>query len=166
MKFSFFLSFLSFFLFVLFMFINCATLPSIHRWCNICCLFPGDDSNKPLCLPSNPVTYICLMHVLYMSTVKSNKYSLNQIPREQAASKNLWAKKYTHIPGCQNSGAFHIRIEKNRVSHAYTFCWKKGAYHIPGSAEKGGHFGTHIRTMSYIGSYTSPTSRPKRVWGY
>ena len=47
MKFlSFFRSFfLSFFLFF-FTFIKCVTPPSIHRWCNICCLFPGDDSNK------------------------------------------------------------------------------------------------------------------------
>ena len=82
---SFFLSFfLSSFLFF-FTFIKCVTLPSIHRWCNICCLFPGDDSNKHLCLPSKSVTYICLMHVLYMSTVKSNKYSLNQ--NEHMASR-------------------------------------------------------------------------------
>ena len=34
-----------------------------------------------------------------------------------------------HLPGCQKSGAFHIRIKKKRV----------GANHIPGGAEKGGH---------------------------
>ena len=26
-------------------------------------------------------------------------------------------EKYTHIPGCQKSGVFHIRIKKNRASH-------------------------------------------------
>ena len=35
---------------------------------------------------------------------------------------------------------------------SYTFSQRKGAYRIPGSAEKGGGlFGTHIRTMPYIG---------------
>ena len=79
MKFlSFVLSFFLFFFFFCFIFIKLVTLPSIHRWCNICCLFPGDDSNKNYCLPSNPATCICLMHVLYMFTIKSNKYSLNK----------------------------------------------------------------------------------------
>ena len=65
-----------------------------------------------------------------------------------------------HLPGCQKSGAFHIRIKKNRVSHII-FVDKKGANHIPGSAEKGGGggggaFGTHIRTMPYIGTHPRP----------
>ena len=30
-----------------------------------------------------------------------------------------------HLPGCQKSGAFHIRIKKNRVSHI-VFVDKKG----------------------------------------
>ena len=61
------------------------------------------------------------------------EYQENQQPQ-----KNYERKKYTHIPGCQKSGAFHIRIEKNGVSHIL-FVEKKGANHIPGSAEKGGH---------------------------
>ena len=44
-----------------------------------------------------------------------------------------------HLPGCQKSGAFHIRIKKNRVSHILFVEKKGGANHIPGSAEKGGH---------------------------
>ena len=47
------------------------------------------------------------------------------IPREQAASTNLWAKNYTHLLGCQKSGAFQIRIKKNRVSHIL-FVEKRG----------------------------------------
>ena len=65
-----------------------------------------------------------------------------------------------HLPGCQKSGAFHIRIKKNRVSHII-FVDKKRANHIPGSAEKGGGggaFGTHIRTMPYIGTHPRPSS--------
>ena len=42
----------------------------------------------------------------------------------EAASKNL-SEKYTHIPDCQKSGAFHIQIKKNRVSHIL-FLLKKG----------------------------------------
>ena len=34
-------------------------------------------------------------------------------------------------------GLSHRNPEKN--GHSYTFCWKKGANHIPGSAEKGGY---------------------------
>ena len=35
--------------------------------------------------------------------------------RTSSFEKSL-SEKYTHIPGCQKSGAFHIRIKKNRVS--------------------------------------------------
>ena len=48
------------------------------------------------------------------------------------------SEKYMHISGCQKNGAFHIWIQK-KLGHSYTFCWKKGANHIPGSAEKGGY---------------------------
>ena len=46
--------------------------------------------------------------------------------------------------------------EKSGHSYTYTFCWKKGANHIPGSAVKGGLFSMHIHTMPYIGSYPHP----------
>ena len=78
--------------------------------------------------------------------------SIHWISREQAASKK--SEKYVHIPGCQKNGAFHIGIQI-KPDYSYTFCWKKVANHIPGSAEKGG---THIRTMSYI---VSPPPLPR-----
>ena len=64
--------------------------------------------------------------------------SVHWIPREQAASKNLWAK---NIPICRDVGKkwglSHTNEEKSGQS--YTFSWKRGANHIRGSAEKGGH---------------------------
>ena len=63
-------------------------------------------------------------------------------------------EKYTHIPcirGFKKSETFHIRIKKNRVSHILLLK-KRGANHIPGSAEKGS-FGTYIYTMPHIGTY-------------
>ena len=64
------------------------------------------------------------------------------------------SEKYMHIPGCQKSGAFHIPIKKNRVSHIL-FVDKRGLI-IYLTGLKKGPFGTHIRTMLYIGSYPHP----------
>ena len=64
--------------------------------------------------------------------------SIHVIPRGLAASKNLWAKTYVHIyQDVRKWGLSHTNPEKS--DHSYTFCWKKGANHIPGSAEKGGY---------------------------
>ena len=57
--------------------------------------------------------------------------------RISSLEKSL-SEKYVHIPGCQKNGAFHIGIQKNRAIHIL-FVEKKGANHIPGSVEKGGH---------------------------
>ena len=59
-----------------------------------------------------------------------------------------------HIPGCKKNGAFHIGIQKNRVIHIL-FVEKRGPI-IYLAALKKGPFGTHIRTMPYIGSYPRP----------
>ena len=79
--------------------------------------------------------------------------SLN-IKRTSSLKKSL-SGKYTHIPGCQKDGAFHIRIEKNRASHKL-FVGKRGP------------FGTHIRTMPYIGSKSPapPPSPPPHTHTY
>ena len=50
--------------------------------------------------------------------------------------------------------AIHIPIKKNWVSHIQ-FPWKKGAYRIPGSAEKGPHIRTmHIRHTKGVTNHT------------
>ena len=65
-------------------------------------------------------------------------------------------KKYTHIPGCQKCWAFHIQIKKNRVTCSHILFVRKRGPIIYLAVLKRGLFGTHIRTMSYIGSYTPP----------
>ena len=71
--------------------------------------------------------------------------SIHWIPREQAASKNLCAKKYTHIPGCQKSGAFHTRMKKNGVSHIL-FVEKRGliVYLYLAALKKGAILHAHL----------------------
>ena len=49
-------------------------------------------------------------------------------------------QKYAHLNRDMKNGAIHIPIKKKWVSHIQ-FSWKKGAYRIPGSAEKGGYSG-------------------------
>ena len=57
--------------------------------------------------------------------------------------------------GVRKIGPFIYQYQKIGPFIYFLFL-KKGVYHIPGGAEKGeGLFGTHIRTMSYIGSYPS-----------
>ena len=48
--------------------------------------------------------------------------------------------KYAHLNRDVKNGTIHIPIKKKWVSHIQ-FLWKKGAYRIPGSAEKGGYSG-------------------------
>ena len=65
--------------------------------------------------------------------------SIHWIPREQAASNNLWSKRiYAYTRMSEKWSLSHTNQEKSGQS--YTVCWrKKWANHIPGSAEKGGH---------------------------
>ena len=60
-----------------------------------------------------------------------------------------------HLPGCQKSGAFHIRIKKNQVSHIL-FVEKRGANHIPGSAE----IGVHLARISVLCHIYEPAPPP------
>ena len=60
-----------------------------------------------------------------------------------------------HIHGCQEIWAIHIPKSENRTIHILSF-FKKRVFIIYLAALKIGLIGTHIRTMSYIGSYPSP----------
>ena len=51
-------------------------------------------------------------------------------------------------------GLSHRNPEK--LGHSYTFCWKKRGQSYTWQRWKRGLFGTHIRTMPYIGSYPPP----------
>ena len=49
-------------------------------------------------------------------------------------------QKYSYLNRDVKNGPIHIPTKKKWVSHIQ-FPWKKGAYRIPGSAEKGGYSG-------------------------
>ena len=81
--------------------------------------------------------------------------SIHWIPREQAKPRKISQRKICACTGIhRKSGAFSIPIPKNRVNHV-VFAEKKGLI-IYLAVWKGGPFGTHIRTMPYIGSYPPP----------
>ena len=49
-------------------------------------------------------------------------------------------QKYAHLNRDVKNRAIHIPIKK-KMDQSYTVCLKKGAYRIPGNAEKGGYSG-------------------------
>ena len=52
--------------------------------------------------------------------------AVNSLNTKRTSSLEKYlSEKYTHIPGCQKSGAFHIQIKKNRVNHIL-FVEKRG----------------------------------------
>ena len=71
--------------------------------------------DRPKCWPIHILSCDFYTHLLLVV-----RQSIYWIRREQAPLTKPWVKIYTHLPGCQKSGAFHIQIKKNRVSH--TFC--------------------------------------------
>ena len=74
---------------------------------------------------------------------------LQAIPREQAALKISKWKICAYTRKSERSGALHIPIKKNRVSHIL-FVEKKWGYSYTWQRWKRGPFGTHIRTMPHI----------------
>ena len=81
--------------------------------------------------------------------------SCNTCTKRISSLEKSLSKKYVHIPGCQKNGTFHKGIQK-KSGHSYTFCWKKGANHIPGSAEKGG-YSARTSVLCHIQEVTPPT---------
>ena len=77
--------------------------------------------------------------------------------RISSLEKSL-SEKHVHIPGCQKNGTFHIGIQKNRAIHIL-FVEKKGANHIPGSAEKGG-YSACTSVLCHIEGPPPPRIRP------
>ena len=70
-------------------------------------------------------------------------------------------QKYAHLNRDVKNGAIHIPIKKKWVSHIH-FPWKKGAYRIPGYAEKGGYSG-RTSVPCHIYGVTPPPPLPPRV---
>ena len=101
----------------------------------------------------------------YYTNITVNSYNTN-FKRIISLEKSL-IEKYVHIPGCQKHGAFHIGTRK--IGPFIYFLLKKGGQSYTWQCRKRGLFGTHIRTMPYIGSYpppplSHPTHTPRYVF--
>ena len=108
--------------------------------------------------------FFCTHFTHLLLVVRQIMQSIHWIPRERAASKISEWKICAYTGMSEKVGPFIYQSRK--IGSVIYFLSKKGANHIPGSAEKGvgggGLFGTHIRTMPYIGSYphTLPPPAP------
>ena len=71
---------------------------------------------------------------------------------ENKGLTGIFAKNMCLYMGVRTFGPF--QFPKSGQSYTFFFL-KKGVYHIPGALIKG-LFGTHIRTMSYIGNSPPP----------
>ena len=92
--------------------------------------------------------------------VRQISQSIHWIPREQAATKNLWAKTmciyHVRKGGGEGGGSFHIGIQKNRVIHIL-FVEKKGSIIFLAALKKG--FIRHAHPYYYLNPL-SPRSPP------
>ena len=86
--------------------------------------------------------------------------SLN-IKRTNSLEKSL-SKKYVHIPGCQKSGAFHIRVQKNRIIHTL-FVEKGGPIIYLGALKKGAIRHAHPYYVIYR---KLPHELPSNHWSF
>ena len=64
-----------------------------------------------------------------------------------------------HLPGCQKSGAFHIRMQKNRVSHTL-FVEKRRLIIYLAPLRKGAIWHAHPYYVIYRKLHTPPPSPP------
>ena len=97
--------------------------------------------------PSVYSPLIFCTHLLLV--VRQISQSIHWIPREQAASKNLWTKMCMYWDTSEKWGLSYIHPEK-WVYHIL-FTEKRGESYT-WQRWKRGPFGTHIHTMSYIES--------------
>ena len=99
---------------------------------------------------------------LYLAFEKTDPFIHLIVQNEQAPLTNLWAKKkYTHSPGCQKSGAFHIRIKKNRVSHIF-FVEERGPIIYLAALKKGAIRHAHPYYVIYrLIPAPRPTHQPR-----
>ena len=104
---------------------------------------PGLRKNGPIHILDHPKCWpihILLFDVFYpffagyYTDITVNSYKTKWISSlEKSLSKKICA--YTRMS--EKWGLSHRNPEKS--GNSYTFCWKKGANHIPSSAEKGGY---------------------------
>ena len=117
---------------------------------------PGLRKNEPIhildhskCWPIHilPFDFLHPFFAGYYTNIIVNSCNTKNI---SSLEKSL-SEKYVHIPGCQkNGGLSHRNPEKSGVIY---FLLKKGGQSYTWQCWNRGLFGTHIRTMPYIGSY-------------
>ena len=91
-------------------------------------------SSKMLTFSYTALWFLYPFFAGYYTNITVNACNTKKI----SSLKKSLSEKYVHIPGCEKKwGLSYRNLEK--LGHSYTFCWKKGANHIPGSAEKGGY---------------------------
>ena len=90
--------------------------------------------DRPKCWPIHILPFGFFYNLLLV--VRQILQPIHWIPREQAASKNLWAKNKRIYRDDRKVGPFTYKSRK--IGSFIYFLSKKGAQ-IPGSAEKGGH---------------------------
>ena len=89
--------------------------------------------------------------------------SIHWIPKEQAASKNLWAKNMCIYQDVRKMGPF--TQESRKIGLFIYLLLKKRGQSYTWQRWKRGPFGTHIRTMLYIVSYHPPRHPPRDMVG-
>ena len=95
---------------------------------------PIHTLDHPKCWPIHILPFDFLYPFLagYYTNIIVNSCNTKRI---SSLEKSL-NEKYVHIPGCQNNGAFHIGIQKNRVIHIL-FVEKRGPIIYLAALKKG-----------------------------
>ena len=92
--------------------------------------------DRPKCWPIHILPLIFYTHLLLV--VDRYRSQFIEYQENKQPKKILWANKiYAYTGMSEKWGLSHTNQEK--WGQSYTFCWKKGANHIPGSAEKEDH---------------------------
>ena len=96
--------------------------------------------DRPKCWPIHILPFDFYTHLLLV--VRQLSQSIYWIPREQEVSKNRWTKNIRIYRDVRIAGPF--KYEPRKIGSVTLSWWKKGANHIPGSAEKRWPFGTSV----------------------
>ena len=102
---------------------------------------------------------IFFTHFLLVITQKIT-VNLYNTKRISSLEKSLSEKICAYTRMSEKWGLSHRNPEKS--GHSYTFCWKKGANHIPGSAEKGG-YSARTSVLCHIKEVSPPPPPPEKT---
>ena len=82
-----------------------------------------------------PLIFLYPFFAGYYTNITINSYDTKRI----SSLEKPVSEKYTHKPGCQKNGAFHIGIQKNRTIHIL-FVEKRGSIIYLAALKKGSLF--------------------------